>query len=295
VYGCIIVGIAEITDYAIGFRWRVGVGDDALHLLRDQLHALPEFSLSHASCRFAGALSLRKRGRLSYAQKAAQEDSQPKCKRFWCAEKNFGTSFGDTTLFSSTPYYFYCSDCIEGVRHVLYITCKTAERKAGEGELSCLICNPSKRRSRLEGHVHQVLQDYFPTFEYLPECRALRGFSGAIDFTIRAERFLIQVDGPTHYLPVEISDLQETTQAEVDTRCNTIAVDQGWNILRIHEFDLPSCKYLIEQLVDVIRGCKEFIKADVTLDFGSVTWSPSFGRRPEVKVMRRVEEAVPTL
>lgn len=39
----------------------------------------------------------------------------------------------------------------------------------------------------------------FDTLEFLPVCRAFKGFSGARDFAILSERVLIQDHGPGHY------------------------------------------------------------------------------------------------
>ena len=75
--------------------------------------------------------------------------------------------------------------------------------------------------------MQDVLQAKFNTLELFPECRALKGFSGAIDFAILSERVLIQVDGPGHYGTLGLNKAKSTDQEAVDARCNTCALQQG--------------------------------------------------------------------
>lgn len=153
-----------------------------------------------------------------------------------------------------------------------------------------MICNPKERRSALETSVHNALQASFPDLDYNPEGRALGGFSGQIDFVFWSERILIQVDGATHYTTVRKAKAKVTNQPDVDQRCCERALELGWNLLRIHERDIPSCQFLIEEFVGVVRNCMVGIKDKPWLRLSSVTWSPAFGKKPSVRVRKVGEE-----
>ena len=243
----------------------------------DVLHLVTKLFLGDSTCSIAASLALQRTGRPSYIQAAARKGQEAYCQAYFCVDRNGGAGFSSTLLRSSHKHFFSCSDCREGQEHVLYITCDTAERRLRGSGLPCLICNPVRRRSKLENHVHEVLHTHFPFLEYIPECRILEEFSGAIDFTILSERILIQVDGPVHYDCVGFSKAIVANQDSIDTRCNMAAAAQGWHMIRIHARDLASSKVLIKEVLDLSLVCKEAAKGQDIWRFSSITWSATFG------------------
>lgn len=144
-------------------------------------------------------------------------------------------------------------------------------------------------------HVQDVLQAKFNTLELFPECRALKGFSGAIDFAILSERVLIQVDGPGHYGTLGLNKAKSTDQEAVDARCNTCALRQGWHMLRIHVDDLYECESLIGDVLCVARAGLTLTEADCSWQFSSMTWSPSCGRSRKVLIRSSVGHVLRTV
>ena len=207
------------------------------------------------------------------------------CEEYWCREKNVGIDFAALTVVGPKKYFFKCSDCLLGKQHVVYITFRTAEKRARADLLPCLQCHPHNGPSILEGEVHSILQKRFPHLEYITECRILQEFKGAVDFTILDQRMMIRVDGPMHHGRVGWTRAEGVDQQAVDNRCNDAALQQGWHMLRIHGDDLQHSELLIEQVLQRAVASRQFL-ADLPGFKGcSVTWSPSFNKeRVEYKV-----------
>lgn len=180
---------------------------------------------------------------------------QPKCKAYFCEERN-GESFRNAFLGNGKQYFFRTTNCQEDPCHLRYISCKTAEKLLGRGELRCLNCHKRKGWTESEAEVEQVLKDKFAGFEYFPECRAVKAFCGLIDFALLDERILIQVDGAYHFRPLKKRKAVGERQADVDERCNTCAMQEGWHMLRIHVDDTQHTQALIEMVMNFAKGIR---------------------------------------
>lgn len=157
----------------------------------------------------------------------------------WDDRHNVDKDAGRALYSSMERCLFSCSNCAQDPPHVRLMTCQGAERAIeGKGELKCLICNPPSGMSQYEGEVLQTLQNEYPQLVFIPQCRPLHGFPGAVDVCVWHERVIIQVDGEQHFKESGFDGLSLAKQQERDERCNELCLQQGWHLLRLHFRDI---------------------------------------------------------
>lgn len=125
--------------------------------------------------------------------------------------------------------------------------------------------------------VETVLKTRFPGVEYFPECRAIGGFPGMVDFAILRERIIIQVDGDYHFERPLKRPLRGG-QAEIDTRCNVQAMIEGWHMLRINNADIEDTEHLLNKVRMFSAVCAGACRLNNWSWGSSCTFSKAFGR-----------------
>jgi very-short-patch-repair endonuclease len=161
--------------------------------------------------------------------------------------------------------------------------------------LTCLICHKRKGCTEGEEKVESVLKTKFPGVEYFPECRALRGFKGSIDFALITERVLIQVDGASHNRPLQYAKAAGPRQPFVDESCNQQALKEGWHLLRIHDKDIGDTQELIELVRGVAHMCAVAARMRNVGVHSSLTFSKDFGKAREAYVGQEEVSALLTM
>lgn len=109
--------------------------------------------------------------------------------------------------------------------------------------------------SRLERFIAEELR----TRGYLVEERTTNytaGKSFEIDIALPTERIAIEVDGPTHFLPIYGEEHLEQQQ-ERDARKDELVNSAGYNMLRVQDNNGPLSQLRIDKIEQAIREIKE--------------------------------------
>jgi len=120
-----------------------------------------------------------------------------------------------------------------------------------------------KDGSRLERFLHQELQK-----EYNVQLHAehkVKNDKLHFDLFLPREKTVIEIDGPSHFLPIwGVEELKQTKAA--DRQKNGLVIGNGWRIIRIRFEKTPSTyrsKLILEQVLNVLEG--DFESKVVTL------------------------------
>lgn len=117
-----------------------------------------------------------------------------------------------------------------------------------------MICTPPESMTEIEKLVMSALLQGFQEHVFVPQCRALFKFKGAVDYCIPKLRVIIQVDGPLHFEESGYAGTLEAQQA-ADAECNKQCLEQDWYLLRLHHIDVEQgfAKFWIQIILDRAR------------------------------------------
>jgi len=116
--------------------------------------------------------------------------------------------------------------------------------------------------SRFERYVAENLRKR----GYLVEERSTNYTAGKqfeIDIALPKERVAIEIDGPTHFLPIH-GEEHLKTQQERDARKDELLNSAGYNVLRIRDNNGPLSQVRIDKIEQAIKEIKQ--------DGGTSTW-----------------------
>lgn len=116
--------------------------------------------------------------------------------------------------------------------------------------------------SRLERYIAQELRNR----GYVIEERSTHytpGKSFEVDLALPTERIAIEVDGPTHFLPIWGAD-KLAEQQERDDRKDQLILSLGYSVLRIRDNNGPLSQLRIDKIEQAIK--------EIENDGGTTTW-----------------------
>lgn len=172
------------------------------------------------------------------------------------------------------------------------MTCEGFERCVVEGEVPCVICKPPEHMSKEERVVMDTLLSDFKDHVFVPQCKPLLRFNGAVDFCLPTERVIIQVDGPFHF--VESGFVGGTLQRQLvaDRDCKKECLEQGWYLLRLHHNDvalhrvrwIQTIMNYSKRSLDAKNGGGNYAKSCVVF---SRSWGMGKGKDKEFQYVNR--------
>lgn len=137
-----------------------------------------------------------------------------------------------------------------------------AERSAMMEELSNKAKEAQGEGSRLERFIAEELRKRGYTVEER-STNYTAGKSFEVDIALPTERIAIEVDGPTHFMPIYGEDHLAQQQAR-DARKDELVQSTGYSVLRIRDNNGPLSQLRIDKIVEAIK--------EIAADGGTSVW-----------------------
>lgn len=93
------------------------------------------------------------------------------------------------------------------------------------------------------------LSELFGRQGFIYQAKVVDRHNAPIDFYVPDINLLIQVDGEQHF-DIKYKNTTVKHQQQLDLKCDTRAIEMGFNLLRLHFKDIESTDYLLQ-------NCKE--------------------------------------
>lgn len=119
-----------------------------------------------------------------------------------------------------------------------------------------------------ELEVAGYLSELFGRQGFIYQAKVVDRHNAPIDFYVPDINLLIQVDGEQHF-DIKYKNTTVKHQQQLDLKCDTRAIEMGFNLLRLHFKDIESTDYLLQ-------NCKELAQRSPGNLF--VGHSPSYGK-----------------
>lgn len=137
-----------------------------------------------------------------------------------------------------------------------------SERRATMEELSTKAKEAQGNGSRLERFVAEELRTRgFTVEERSTNYTAGKAFE--VDIALPKERVAIEIDGPTHFLPI-YGEEHLAEQRERDARKDELILSSGYSVLRIRDNNGPLSQLRIDKIVEAIK--------EIQQDGGTSVW-----------------------
>ena len=130
-----------------------------------------------------------------------------------------------------------------------------SDRKIMMNDLSNKAKQTQGKGSRLERFIAKELRER----DYTVEERTTNYTAGKdfeVDIALPIEMVAIEVDGPTHFLPIH-GEEHLVKQQERDSRKDDMINSIGWNVLRIRDNNGPLSQLRIQKIVEAIEEIKQ--------------------------------------
>lgn len=100
---------------------------------------------------------------------------------------------------------------------------------------------------------------------YFWHSKPVKGYSQSVDLEVKTDSLLIMVDGEQHISKKYCSTTLQKQQS-IDRKFNSLALDQGYNVMRIHYADVDCVSSFLEY---VLGKCKQVRKGSRILAYSS--------------------------
>lgn len=151
--------------------------------------------------------------------------------------------------------HFFAADC--GEHMVLCSMDSVSKRAKRQKTLPCKMCQ-GELKSGCEGDVwHQLQQAPCTANTHIVyEASIVEGSNSPADFSIFCKAtnkllLVVEVDGAQHFTRPRPCSIEQ--QQQVDNMFDTLAVQQGRHVLRVHYCDIPYFTYWLDRALAQVR------------------------------------------